>query len=63
LFCKREEGTYLFNIDDFLARSPDELTLSKGDLIELIKRDENFGDEWYLGRSLKNGMSGLFPEG
>jgi hypothetical protein len=63
LFCKGEECSYLLDIDDFLARSPDELTLSKGDLIELIERDDNFRDGWYLGRSLKNGISGLSPEG
>jgi hypothetical protein len=53
----------LFNLDDFSARSSDELTLSKGDRVELIERDDDFGDGWYLGRHLTNGSSGLFPEG
>ena len=31
--------------------------------MELIERDDDFGDGWYLGRHLMNGGSGLFPEG
>ena len=50
-------------LDDFEARSNDELSLSKGDRIELIERDDDFGDGWYLGKHTQNGKSGLFPEG
>lgn len=50
-------------LDDFQARSSDELSLSKGDPVELIERDDDFGDGWYLGRHLMNGNIGLFPEG
>jgi len=49
--------------DDFIARSPDELSLAKGDRIELIERDDDFGDGWFLGRHMNNGNTGLFPEG
>lgn len=49
--------------DDFEARSPDELSLRKGDRIELIERDDDFGDGWYLGKHKQNGKTGLFPEG
>jgi hypothetical protein len=49
--------------DEFEARSPDELSLAKGDKIELIERDDDFGDGWYLGKHLENGRTGLFPEG
>lgn len=49
--------------DDFIARSPDELTLAKGDRIELIERDDDFGDGWFLGKHMGNGNTGLFPEG
>jgi len=49
--------------DDFEARTPDELTLFKGDRIELVERDDEFGDGWYLGRFIQNGQTGLFPEG
>jgi len=48
--------------DDFVARSPDELSLSKGDRIELIEKDDDFGDGWYLGKHLGNNSTGLFPE-
>lgn len=49
--------------DDFEARSPDELSLQKGERIELIERDDDFGDGWYLGKHVQNGRIGLFPEG
>jgi len=49
--------------DDFVARSPDELSLAKGDRLELIERDDDFGDGWFLGRHMSNGNTGLFPEG
>lgn len=50
-------------LDDFQARSSDELSLAKGDRVELIERDDEFGDGWFLGKHLVNGNSGLFPEG
>lgn len=49
--------------DEFVARSTDELSLKKGDRIELIERDDDFGDGWYLGKHLTDGSTGLFPEG
>ncbi|KAI4171998.1 MAG: hypothetical protein LQ343_003907 [Gyalolechia ehrenbergii] len=55
-------GEILQVIHDFEARSPDELSLSKGERIELIERDDDFGDGWYLGKHLLNGKTGLFPE-
>lgn len=56
-------GSILLVIHDFVARSVDELSLAKGDRIELIERDDDFGDGWFLGRHMANGNSGLFPEG
>ena len=56
-------GSILISIHDFSSRSGDELSLSKGDRIELIERDDEFGDGWFLGRHLSNGKTGLFPEG
>ena len=50
-------------VDDFEARSPDEISLSKGDRLALIERDDEFGDGWFLGRHLGNGKTGLFPGG
>ena len=51
------------NLDDFDARSADELTLRKGDKIELVELDDGFGDGWYLGKHLGHGSTGLFPGG
>ncbi|KAH0558441.1 hypothetical protein GP486_004903 [Trichoglossum hirsutum] len=56
-------GSILVVVHDFEARSPDELSLSKNDRIELLERDDEFGDGWYLGRHLGNDQTGLFPEG
>ncbi|KAL1304552.1 hypothetical protein AAFC00_003529 [Neodothiora populina] len=55
-------GSILLVVHDFVARSPDELSLAKGDRIELIERDDDFGDGWFLGRHMTNGTTGLFPE-
>ncbi|KAL2015619.1 hypothetical protein VTK56DRAFT_5097 [Thermocarpiscus australiensis] len=57
-----EVGDILVVIHDFQARSSDELTLAKGDRVELLERDDEFGDGWFLGKHLANGNSGLFPE-
>ena len=56
-------GDILIVVHEFNARSPDELSLARGDRIELIERDDDFGDGWFLGRNTDNGESGLFPEG
>ncbi|KEQ67302.1 uncharacterized protein M437DRAFT_19068, partial [Aureobasidium melanogenum CBS 110374] len=55
-------GSILLVVHDFLARSPDELSLAKGDRIELIERDDDFGDGWFLGRHMTTTATGLFPE-
>lgn len=60
--AKPDVGDILVVIHDFQARSSDELSLAKGDRVELIERDDEFGDGWYLGRHLVNENSGLFPE-
>ncbi|KAI0813328.1 hypothetical protein GGR55DRAFT_570576 [Xylaria sp. FL0064] len=57
-----EVGDILVVIHDFQARSSDELSLAKGDRVELIERDDEFGDGWFLGRHMVNGNTGLFPE-
>ncbi|PHH90893.1 hypothetical protein CDD83_2354 [Cordyceps sp. RAO-2017] len=57
-----EVGDALIVIHDFQARSSDELSLAKGDRVELIERDDEFGDGWFLGRHLVNNNTGLFPE-
>ncbi|KAF2668829.1 hypothetical protein BT63DRAFT_286454 [Microthyrium microscopicum] len=57
-----KNGDILIVIHEFIARSEDELTLRRGERIELIERDDEFGDGWYLGKQTKTGESGLFPE-
>ncbi|KAJ1331914.1 SAM domain (Sterile alpha motif) [Microdochium nivale] len=57
-----EVGDILHVVHDFIARSSDELSLAKGDRVELIERDDEFGDGWFLGRHMANGNTGLFPE-
>ena len=58
-----QPGSILLVIHDFVARSNDELSLAKGDRLELIERDDDFGDGWFLGRHMGNAKTGLFPEG
>lgn len=58
-----QPGSLLLVVHDFVARSNDELSLAKGDRIELIEKDDDFGDGWFLGRHLTNAKTGLFPEG
>lgn len=55
-------GDVLMVIHDFIARSSDELSLKKGDRVELLERDDEFGDGWFLGRHVANNNTGLFPE-
>ncbi|PKS07521.1 hypothetical protein jhhlp_006125 [Lomentospora prolificans] len=57
-----EVGDILQVIHDFNARSADELNLAKGDRVQLIERDDEFGDGWFLGRHMVNNNTGLFPE-
>ena len=61
--CFAYEIDAIASTDDFEARSSDELSLTKGERIELIERDDDFGDGWYLGKHTQSGKTGLFPEG
>jgi hypothetical protein len=54
-------GDLLVVVHDFDARSGDELTLRRGERIELVEMDDGFGDGWYLGRHLGHEHTGLFP--
>lgn len=49
-------------VKDFTARLNDELTMAKGDVVELISDDSEFGDGWYMGKNLSTGMVGLYPK-
>lgn len=54
-------GDLLVVVHDFDARSGDELTLRRGERIELLEMDDDFGDGWYLGKHLGREQNGLFP--
>ncbi|KAF7592730.1 polar growth protein [Aspergillus hancockii] len=56
-----QPGDLLLVVHDFDARGPDELTLRRGEKIELVELDDGFGDGWYLGKDLNTGTTGLFP--
>jgi hypothetical protein len=58
---KNWKPVYSSYLDKFSARRDDELSITKGDLLYLIERDDEFGDGWYLGRELTSGRVGLFP--
>lgn len=54
-------GDLLLVVHHFDARGSDELTLRRGDRIELLELDEGFGDGWYLGRHVGDNRTGIFP--
>ncbi|KAL1989120.1 hypothetical protein VTN96DRAFT_3667 [Rasamsonia emersonii] len=56
-----QPGDFLVVVHDFDARSEDELTLRRGEKIELVELDDGFGDGWYLGKHTVTGKTGLFP--
>ncbi|KAI8805470.1 hypothetical protein BJ742DRAFT_407933 [Cladochytrium replicatum] len=50
----------VFALHDFNAEEPDEISFAAGEPIEVIEKDEAFGDGWWRGRNVR-GQSGLFP--
>ncbi|KAK2744608.1 polar growth protein [Myotisia sp. PD_48] len=54
-------GDILLVVHNFEARGADELTLRRGNKVELLELDDGFGDGWYLGRHLGENRTGLFP--
>ncbi|KAK9387944.1 hypothetical protein V1515DRAFT_554022 [Lipomyces mesembrius] len=52
---------YLVAVHDFNRRTVDELTLRKGDRIEVLETDDGFSDGWYMGQNLVTNRTGLFP--
>ncbi|KAI0465368.1 hypothetical protein LJB42_000600 [Komagataella kurtzmanii] len=49
-------------IKDFNARLGDELTLTRGEQVEVISDDSEYNDGWYLGKNLSTGQVGLYPK-
>ncbi|ORX38457.1 hypothetical protein BD324DRAFT_620926 [Kockovaella imperatae] len=47
-------------VHTFTAEHGDELDFAAGELIDVIERDEGFGDGWWRGRNAR-GEEGLFP--
>ncbi|KAG8889639.1 polar growth protein [Tulasnella sp. 332] len=47
-------------LHDFTPENEDELTFQAGDEIEVVEKDDLYGDGWWQGR-LKDGPVGLFP--
>ncbi|KAJ5601927.1 hypothetical protein N7510_011461 [Penicillium lagena] len=56
-----KRGDYVEVAHPLEGRGGDELTLRKGDQIELLELDDEYGDGWYLGRQLRTSKIGLFP--
>ncbi|KAI3611756.1 hypothetical protein WG66_007675 [Moniliophthora roreri] len=53
---------YVYALHDFVPENDDEVPFKAGEPIEVIEKDELYGDGWWQGRNLA-GKVGLFPEG
>ncbi|TRM67427.1 hypothetical protein BD626DRAFT_100674 [Schizophyllum amplum] len=52
---------YVYALHDFLPENEDEIDFKAGERIEIVERDELYGDGWWKGRNLA-GKVGLFPQ-
>ncbi|TFK46951.1 hypothetical protein OE88DRAFT_1738995 [Heliocybe sulcata] len=52
---------YVYALHDFLPEHDDEVSFRAGERIEVIEKDDLYGDGWWQGRNLA-GQSGLFPQ-
>lgn len=52
---------YVYATYEFVASASDELSLRLDDRIEIIEKDELYGDGWWKGTN-DNGQSGIFPK-
>lgn len=52
---------YVYALHDFVPEHEDEISFSAGDRIEVIEKDDMYGDGWWQGRNLF-GKVGLFPQ-
>ncbi|KAG8738831.1 polar growth protein [Ceratobasidium sp. 414] len=55
------EVLYVWAQHDFTPEHEDEIAFRAGDRIEIVERDELYGDGWWQGRD-PSGKVGLFPE-
>ncbi|KAI0301517.1 hypothetical protein B0F90DRAFT_1717728 [Multifurca ochricompacta] len=52
---------YVYALHDFVPEHDDEISFCAGERIEVVERDDLYGDGWWQGRNLA-GKVGLFPE-
>ncbi|KAL1940059.1 hypothetical protein VTO73DRAFT_9394 [Trametes versicolor] len=52
---------YVYALHDFTPENPDEVSFKVGERIEVIEKDDLYGDGWWQGRN-PSGQSGLFPQ-
>ncbi|KAI0638634.1 hypothetical protein C8Q77DRAFT_1092036 [Trametes polyzona] len=52
---------YVYALHDFTPENPDEVAFKVGDRIEVLEKDDLYGDGWWQGRN-PTGQSGLFPQ-
>lgn len=55
------DANYLLAVHEFIARSEDEVSLRKGDRVEVIETDRGFDDGWFIGKNMRTRKTGLFP--
>ncbi|TDL30064.1 hypothetical protein BD410DRAFT_759246 [Rickenella mellea] len=52
---------YVYALHDFLPEHEDEISFRAGERIEIVEKDDMYGDGWWQGRNLA-GKVGLFPQ-
>jgi hypothetical protein len=57
---------YIYALFDFAAENPDELNFNAGDRIEVIEKDDTYGDGWWQVSPLRSArpstsIQGLLP--
>ncbi|KAJ6609390.1 hypothetical protein B0H10DRAFT_2064750 [Mycena sp. CBHHK59/15] len=52
---------YVYALHDFLPEHEDEVSFHTGERIEVVEKDDLYGDGWWQGRNLA-GKVGLFPQ-
>ncbi|KAL6307047.1 hypothetical protein BKA93DRAFT_770292 [Sparassis latifolia] len=52
---------YVYALHDFVPEHEDEIAFKVGERIEVIEKDDEFGDGWWKGRNT-SGADGLFPQ-
>ncbi|KZT37537.1 hypothetical protein SISSUDRAFT_1034075 [Sistotremastrum suecicum HHB10207 ss-3] len=53
---------YVYALHDFIPEHEDEISFRAGERIEVVEKDDLYGDGWWQGKNLA-GKIGLFPQG